>query len=315
MKKVLITGATGFAGMHLIDHLSKDSEIEIFGTSLTTSGKNEKGTATIEKIDLTDYQQVLELIEKIKPDQIYHLAALTAPGKSFDKSTEVVLANIEVEMNLLNALKEKELKSVRVLIVSSAEVYGLVEKEDLPVDEQTKLNPANPYAVSKIAQDFLGLQYFFSEKMDIVRVRPFNHTGPGQNDSFVIPSFAHQIAEIEKGEKEPVLRVGNLDAKRDISDVRDIVRGYVLLMEKGKGGEVYNIGSGKSFKIGELLDILLALSDKKIAVEKDQSKIRPIDVVDTYSDNSKIKKLTGWNPEIPIEKTLKETLDYWRALL
>ncbi|HSW47919.1 MAG TPA: GDP-mannose 4,6-dehydratase, partial [Candidatus Saccharimonadales bacterium] len=164
MKKVLITGATGFVGGHLTDYLAAKKEFEIFGTSLTDSLKNDK--IQIEKIDLTDFNQVLSLIQKIKPDQIYHLAALTSPGESFTKSTQVVLSNISIEMNLLNAMREIELISTRFLVVSSAEVYGMVPKSDLPIDENTPLRPSNPYAVSKIAQDYLGLQYVLSYKFD-----------------------------------------------------------------------------------------------------------------------------------------------------
>lgn len=218
-------------------------------------------------------------------------------------------------MNLLNAMKELGLTSARFLVVSSGEVYGLVTLSDLPIDEDTLLRPTNPYAVSKITQDYLGLQYILSYKFDIVMVRPFNHTGPGQSPSFAIPAFSKQIAMIEKGQQEPVLKVGNLSAKRDFSDVRDIVKGYVLLMEKGITGEVYNIGSGKSRSTKELLDMLLSMTDKKIEILEDPSKFRPIEVADVYCDYKKLNSLTGWIPEIPIEKTLQDTLDYWRGIV
>jgi GDP-4-dehydro-6-deoxy-D-mannose reductase len=194
-------------------------------------------------------------------------------------------------------------------------VYGQVMPTDLPIDEETPLRPTNPYAVSKITQDYLGLQYILSYKFDVVIVRPFNHTGPGQSPSFAIPAFARQIALIEKDKQEPILKVGNLSAKRDFSDVRDIVKGYTQLMEKGKTGEIYNIGSGKSRSTKELLDLLLLLTDKKIKVEEDPSKIRPIEVPDTYCNFEKINSLTGWTPGISIEKTLQDTLDYWRRVV
>jgi len=264
---------------------------------------------------LTDFKQVLSLIDKIKPDYIYHLAALTSPAESFTNATAVVLSNIGIEMNLLNAMKELGLTSSRFLVVSSAEVYGLVTPPDLPIDEGTPLRPTNPYAVSKITQDYLGLQYILSCKFDVVIVRPFNHTGPGQAPNFAIPAFSKQIAMIEKGQQEPILKTGNLSAKRDFSDVRDIVKGYGLLMEKGITGEVYNIGSGKSHSTKELLDMLLSMSDKKIEIQQDPSKFRPIEVPDVYCDYTKLNSLTGWKPEIPIEKTLKDTLDYWRSIV
>lgn len=312
MKKVLITGATGFVGSHLSEYLASKSAYEIYGTSLTETDPKENSKIQIEKIDLTDYSKVFELISKIKPDQIYHLAAFTSPADSFDNPTPVVLGNIEIQMNVLNAVKNARLNS-RFLVVTSAEVYGLVEVKDLPIGEQTEFRPANPYAVSKVAQDFLALQYFLSYKMDIVRVRPFNHTGPGQSPSFAIPAFAQQIAKIEKDKQEAVLKVGSLSAKRDFTDVRDIVKGYTGLMEKGVNGEVYNIGSGKSHSTKELLDILLSFTERKITVEEDPSKIRPVEVPDVYCDYTKLNSLTGWRPEISIEKTLQDTLDYWRG--
>lgn len=314
MKKVLITGSTGFVGTHLTEYLAERHEFELFGTSLTAQDSTEN-KIQIEKIDLKNASDVADLVNKIKPDQIYHLAAFTSPGDSFDNPTPVVLGNIEIQMNLLNAVKSAGLINSRVLVVTSGEVYGLVSAGDLPLVEESPLRPVNPYAVSKVAQDFLGLQYALSYKMDIVRVRPFNHTGPAQSPSFVVPSFAKRIAEIEKGQCEPTLSVGNLAAKRDFTDVRDIIKGYALLMEKGISGEVYNIGSGMSYAISDLLKRLLALSKKEIIIVEEESKMRPIDVADVYCDFTKLNSLTGWKPEIGIDKTLQDTLDYWRSVV
>jgi GDP-4-dehydro-6-deoxy-D-mannose reductase len=200
-------------------------------------------------------------------------------------------------------------------VVASAEVYGSVTKEDLPMGEDTPLNPTNPYAVSKLAQDFLGLQYFLSYGIKTIRVRPFNHVGPRQAPNFVISSFAQKIAEIEKGKREPILPVGNLEAKRDFTDVRDMVKAYSLIMEKGEFGEVYNIGSGRSYKISEILEMLLSFSSVKITVEIDKSLFRPIDDPELVCDSTKINKTTGWKAEIPLEETLKDTLDYWRNII
>lgn len=313
MKKVLITGATGFVGKHLTDYLFQKSELELYGTSLSESDKNEK--IHIKKIDLTDLNQVKNLINEIKPDYVYNLAALTSPAESFKNPAPVVLSNIGIQINLLNALKDAGLMDTRTLIVSSSEVYGMVEEKDLPIDEETPMRPVSPYAVSKIAQDFMGLQYNLSYKMDIVRVRPFNHTGPGQTPVFVIPAFAKQIAQIEKGIQEAVISVGNLSSKRDFTDVRDIVQGYQLLTEKGVGGEAYNIGSGKSVAIKYLLDTLLSMSKESIEVRQDPERLLPVEIPSVYCDNSKINSLTGWKPEISIEKTLKDTLDYWRSVV
>jgi GDP-4-dehydro-6-deoxy-D-mannose reductase len=315
MKKVLITGATGFVGQHLTNYLASLNQFEIYGTTQSSQSSLAKGKARLEMVDLLDFDSVSSMIDKIKPDLIYHLAAHTSPAESFDNPTPVVLGNIEMQMNLQNAIRKADLIDSRILIVSSGEVYGLIKNEDLPINEDTPFQPANPYAVSKVAQDFLGLQYYLSYKMDIVRVRPFNHTGPGQPTGFAIPSFAKQIALIEKGEQEPVIKVGNLFSARDFTDVRDIVRGYALLMDKGQNGDVYNIGSGKSISIKNMLDMLLSFSTTKVEVVEDRGKVRPFDTPNIYSDYSKLNTLTGWTPEIPIEQTLKDTLDYWRSIV
>ncbi len=314
MKKVLITGATGFVGHHLVNFLSDRKDLQIFGTSLSKPEQANK-EMDIHKVDLSDYGSVVKLVDNIKPDYVYHLAALTSTADSFNNPTPVVVGNIEIQMNLLNALKNLNLTNSRILVVSSGEVYGVVDKSDLPIDEDTPLRPCTPYAVSKLAQDFLGLQYYLSYRLQIIRVRAFNHTGPNQPPAFAIPAFARQIAQIEKGQQEPVVKVGDLSAKKDFSDVRDIVEGYSKIMEMGDAGDVYNIGSGKSYKIKDLLDILLSLSDKKIEIVEDPSKLRPTKVGEVYCDYTKLNKKTEWAPKISIEKTLKDTLDYWRSVV
>ncbi len=318
-KKVLITGASGFVGYHLIKYLIDKGNEKIYGTYLEDSSKerlNEfKNKLTLEKIDLSKKSDVYSLIEKIKPDKIYHLAAFTVPSLSFDSPLEVITNNVSSQLNILESLRKQKLFKTRVLIISSADVYGKVKKEDIPIDEQTPLNPVNPYAVSKIAQDFLGLQYFLAYGIEIVRVRPFNHIGPGQGPNFVVAAFSKKIAEIEKGKRENVLTVGNLEAKRDFTDVGDMVRAYDLILEKGKIGDVYNIGSGKAYKIKDILDKLLSFSKKEIKVEIDKTLFRPIDEPELRCDYQKIKKLTNWEPLIPINKTLGETLDYWRNII
>lgn len=313
MKKVLITGATGFVGKHLTDYLSTKVNTEIFGTSLSDSEKND--TIQIERVDLTNFDEVGKLIDKIKPDFVYHLAALTSPAESFKNPTPVVLGNIEIQLNVLNSIKNAELKNTRILVVSSSEVYGMIGEKDLPIDENTAMRPVSPYAVSKVTQDFLARQYSMSYDMDIVTVRPFNHTGPGQAPAFVTPAFAKQIAEIENGKKEPVLNVGNLKAERDFTDVRDVVRAYDLLMEKGEKGGSYNVGSGKPISIQSILDMLLSYSKEEITVKQDPARLLPIEIPKVYCDYSKLKNLTGWTPETSIETTLKDTLDYWRSIV
>lgn len=310
MKKALVTGITGFAGSYLAELLIEHG-YEVHGTSLSSP----KGDSAlhIKTLDLLDAKATEKYIGETRPDVIFHLAALTSPAESFENPTETITNNIAAELNVLEAVRVSSLVC-RIMITSSAEIYGLVNTQDLPVREETELKPFSPYAVSKIAQDFLGLQYHLSYNMDIVRIRPFNHIGPRQTPGFVVASFAKQIAEIEKKSLPPVIKVGNLDAKRDFTDVRDMVKAYLLLSEKGKAGEVYNIGSGKSYRIGGILDDLLKLSTVKIEVEVDPSRLRPSDTPDIYSDDTKIQDATGWTPEIPLAQTLSDTLNYWREI-
>lgn len=309
MAKALVTGINGFAGTHLRTHLT-NSGYEVFGTIKPTSEP-----ATDDHLfacDIQDFEGLKNIVGKVEPDHIYHLAALTSPAESFKNPANTVTTNIGGQLNILEAVKQLQLVNTKVLVVSSAEVYGKANESDLPIDEATPLRPLSPYAVSKIAQDFLGYQYSHAQNVQAIIVRPFNNIGPNQGPFFVVPSFARQIAEIEQGKKEPVIKVGNLESKRDFTDVRDVVRAYELLMQKGVAGDVYNIGSGKSHKIQEILDIFLSLTDIKIIVEKDPALMRPGDIPELLCDFSKLHEVTGWRPEIPLETTLKDTLDYWR---
>lgn len=240
------------------------------------------------------------------------MAALTSPKMSFQNPAETFDNNITAQINILEAMKN--LPETKILVVSSAEVYGLVAKEDLPIDEETPFNPTNPYAVSKLAQDYLGLGYFISNKVQVVRVRPFNHVGPRQTPNFVVSAFAKRIVQIEKG-KEKVMKVGNLTSKRDFTDVRDMVKAYLLAIEKGQIGDVYNLGSGVSRQIREILDMMISLSKTKIETEEDSALLMPSDNPELVCDYSKFNALTGWKPEIPIERTLQETLEYWRGTI
>lgn len=314
MKKALITGISGFAGSYLTE-LLLEKNFEVSGTFISDDIRNLdhiKNELKLENLDLLKKNNIQKYVEKVQPDFVFHLAALTSPKESFENPEKFFTNNITAQINLLESIRLSN-SNPRILIISSAEVYGLVSKEDLPVSERTELRPASPYAVSKIAQDFLALQYNLSYNMDIVRVRPFNHIGPRQSPSFVVASFAKQIAEIEKSGGS--IKVGNLDAKRDFTDVRDMVIAYLLLLEKGKSGEVYNAGSGKSHRIGDILDRLVSFSAKKIEIETDPARLMPSDLPDIYSDNSRIFETTGWKAETPIVKTLEDTLDYWRNVV
>lgn len=319
IKKVLITGISGFAGSHLAEYLIAKKKYEVFGTfflkrSLGNVADIKQNLHLIE-LNLVDYKKTSEVVRKIKPDLVFHLAALPAVGSSFKNPAETMINNITAQINILEAIKKLNFLDTRILIVSSADVYGKVPLKELPMDENTAFRPTNTYAVSKIAQDFLGLQYYISYRLKIIRVRPFNHIGPRQSAGFVVSDFAKKIADIEKGRMSPVLRVGNLQAKRDFTDVRDMVRAYDFLIEKGEFGEVYNIGSGISYRISDILDILLSFSKIEIKVEIDHLLLRPEDAQDRLCDNKKFVELTGWKPSIPIKKSLKDTLDYWRGLV
>ena len=318
MKKVLITGASGFVGGYVAEHLLSLNDYDIYGTYLTEESKESspvKDFIHFSQADLEDKSQIQKLISEVRPEWIFHLAAQASVPKSFKDPIGTFHSNIDVEINLFETLREQELLETKVLVVGSAEEYGYVTPEDLPVDENTPLRPASPYSVSKIAQDFLAFQYSLSYKMPLIRVKPFNHVGPRQAPGFVVSDFCKYIAEVEKGLKEPIMKVGNMQAKRDFTDVRDMVKAYVLLMEKGEKGEVYNIGSGKSHAIQEIFDILVSLSAVKITTESDPAKFRPSDIPEIVVDNTKISTLTGWKPEIPLEVTLKDTLDYWRKMV
>jgi GDP-4-dehydro-6-deoxy-D-mannose reductase len=316
MKRILITGIGGFVGQHLTEYLRQQSSgnVEIFGTTRSLIDRNDASFSGVHMLhaELTLPKDMGNVIGRVKPDEVYHLAALSSPADSFKTPAETISNNVSAEAHLFEALRNHNLLKTKILIVTSSDMYGKVKKSDIPIDEDTPFHPANPYAVSKIAQDYLALQYYLSYQMHIIRVRPFTHVGPRQSDRFVLSSFAKQIALIEKGKQEPVLKVGNLDAKRDVTDVRDMVRAYVLLMKKGTPGAVYNAGSGESTKIIVLLNKLLSFSTVKITTSVDAARMRPSDITDIRCDYRKLRRTTGWKPEIPLEQTLHDILEYWR---
>ncbi|MCK4337388.1 MAG: GDP-mannose 4,6-dehydratase, partial [Candidatus Aminicenantes bacterium] len=245
------------------------------------------------------------------PHWIFHLAAQSFVPTSWVCPAETFAINAVGEINLFEAVLNLKL-SPRIQIAGSSEEYGFVNPDEVPMKESNPLRPLSPYAVSKVAQDLLAYQYFKSYGLETVRTRGFNHTGPRRGDVFICSNFAKQIVEIEKGVRKPVIYVGNLEAQRDFTDVRDMVKAYWLSLEKGESGDVYNIGSGKTYRMQEILDILLSLSKASVTVEVDPKRLRPSDVPILLSDSSKFRSLTGWKPEIPLEKTLQDLLDHWR---
>ena len=321
--RALITGITGFAGSHLAEHLlsrTGEQAVEVVGVGLpeagagSPAGRNLVNVAeriTLHCADLGDAAVARDLLAEEWPDHIYHLAAQAAVGRSWADPTETLVNNISAQANLFRAIVALGQRP-RILIVGSADEYGLVRPEELPIHEDTPLRPMNPYAVSKIAQDYLGYQYHISHRLDVVRVRPFNHIGPRQSPGFVVPDFAQQIARIEAGLQEPVMRVGNLAANRDFSDVRDVVRAYRLALTKGVAGQVYNIGSSQAHAIGDILDKLLALSHAQISVEPDPDRMRPSDVPVTVCNCARLRACTGWRPVYALEQSLRDVLDDWR---
>lgn len=310
---MLITGISGFAGSHLTDYLIGEKKIEIWGTFRGNYQNIEHIKERLHLLsgDLRDSQFVEEALEKAKPDYIFHLAAQSSVPLSWQDPWGTFENNLRPQLNLLQGVVKRGIRA-RILIIGSNEEYGRVQPEDLPIKENTPLRPDNPYGVSKAAQDLLGLQYHLSHGLEVIRVRPFNHTGPRQKEDFVIPAFAKQIAEVEAGLKEPVVKAGNLQAQRDFSDVRDVVRAYYLALTKGEPGEVYNIAGGTAREIGEVLQSLLQLTSHKIEVGEDLERLRPSDVPQSIGDSAKLQKQSGWKASIPWEKTLQDTLAYWR---
>lgn len=304
--RILITGVSGFVGRHLADHLiTAQPDADLHGTTLSDSS-DVPAHVNGHTLDLRDADAVSRLITDLQPDQIYHLAAAAASGKSHKAAWHTLENNIHGQLNLLLACLEAKI-APRILITSSGDVYGAQHRT--PPTETAPFHPSNPYSVSKIAQDMLGYQYFLSHNLPVLRARPFNHIGPGQSVGFVAPDFAMQIARIETGQQPPVMHVGDLSSERDFTDVRDMVRAYTLIMAHGSPGAVYNIASGVILSIRQLLDGLLAQTDIPIQVEVDAARLRPGDERRLWGDASLLRETTGWQPQIPIEQTLHDVLE------
>jgi len=297
--KVLITGAAGFVGRHLTSHLEASGDEVIGADRFGADG-----------VDITDATAVAQLISRVKPDAIYHLAGWADVGGSWKAPVEAFRANAEGTLNVLSAAADAGVE--RVLAVSSADVYGKVEPSELPLTEDSPLRPASPYAASKVAADYLGLQAWLGRGLPVLRVRAFNHLGPGQTDKFVAPALASRIARAERGSGNHALPIGDLSARRDFTDVRDVVRAYRLLMEHGEPGEVYNVCSGVDLAVQDLADQLLAQARIPLRFETDPDLLRPVEVPVLRGSHERLTATTGWEPEIAISQTLTDLLEDWR---
>ena len=315
MTRALITGITGFVGSHLAEYLLSKG-VEVDGTYRWRSRMDNiegiRHDIGLIDCDVKDPFSVLQTLKKSNPDYVFHLAAQSFVRTSFDYPGETITANVNGTLNLLEGVRKANIDPV-IQVACSSEEYGFVAPNEVPITEKNPLRPLSPYGVSKVAEDLLALQYHRSYGIKTVITRAFNHEGPRRGDVFVTSNFAKQIVEIEKGKREPVIYVGNLNAQRDYTDVRDMVRAYHLAVQKCEYGEPYNICSGKPWIINNMLDYLVSKSSvKNIRKVVDSSRMRPSDVEILQGDSTKFREKTGWKPEIPFEKTLEDTLDYWR---
>jgi GDP-4-dehydro-6-deoxy-D-mannose reductase len=340
--RVLITGVTGMAGSFLAEYLAENHpDVEVFGTfrwrskldnlqdlrnrgllNVLDEGQRvtdqaslrrfvRRGKITVIDCELQDASAVRGVIRAVQPERIFHLAAQSFVPTSWTAPAATLTNNIVAQVNLFEAVREAKLDPV-IHIAGSSEEYGLVYPDEAPIKETNPLRPLSPYAVSKVGQEMLAIQYFRSYGMKCIVTRGFNHTGPRRGQVFVTSSFAKQIAQIEAGLQEPVLNCGDLDSRRDWTDTRDMVRAYWLAADRGEPGEVYNTGTGHCMRARDMLDILLTHTTAEISVEQDPSRMRPSDVQLLWANVDKFKKATGWEPVIPFDRTMSDLLGYWR---
>ncbi len=294
--RVLVTGATGFVGHWLCAHL-RDEGDEVVGTG--------------ENVDVTDAEAVRKSVEDVQPEAIYHLAARPHVGASWDAPQETFTVNALGTLNVVEAARQTN-PAARVLVVSSAEVYGSVQPDELPLIETSPLRPVSPYAASKVAAEFVALQGYLGSQVPVIRARSFNHIGPGQSETFAVARFAQRIVEVQRSGGSQ-LRIGNPEPQRDFTDVRDVVRAYRLLVERGEPGEVYNVCSGEAIAIGDIARRLIRLAGADLEVVVDQEFVRPVDVPVLLGDSTRLRSVTGWQPEVPLDDTLTDILAHSRA--
>lgn len=317
--KILITGITGFVGSHLAEYILNLNEgHEVYGMCRWRSPKDNLAKIynkiTMVEGDLGDLSGLLRHFKTINPDVIFHLAAQSYVMSSFNTPIQTLWTNVIGTANLLEAVRLNGIDPV-IHICSSSEVYGQVTEQEVPIRESCPFRPASPYAVSKVGEDMVAYQYWVSYKIRTIRTRMFTHTGPRRGDVFAMSFFAKQVAAGELGLSAPIIRVGNLNSVRTFCDVRDAVKAYWMLVNKCKPGEVYNIGGNRTLTIGRALEILLSFSQKKFEVRVDPQLLRPSDVTLQIPCIDKFRDETGWEPEIPLEKTLQDILEYWKEEL
>jgi GDP-4-dehydro-6-deoxy-D-mannose reductase len=317
--RALITGISGFVGQHLAEHiLANHADVELFGlrrwrSEMPRSVVRAPSVHIVEG-DLLDAPSLVRVLHASRPDVIFHLAASSSVAGSWDTPAEMVQVNVLGTLHLLEAVRQVQLDPA-VVLACSAEAYGVVTESELPITEAQPFRPVSPYAVSKAAADLLGYQYFRAFRLRTVRMRFFNHCGPRQSSRFVVSAFARQVAEIEAGARGPEIRTGDLEVRRDFVDVRDAARAYWLAATGGEAGEAYNVAGGRARSIREVLDHLLGLSGAEVSIVSDPERMRPAELRVLEGDASRFHQATGWQPEIPFEQTLADTLAYWRAAI
>jgi GDP-4-dehydro-6-deoxy-D-mannose reductase len=295
--RALVTGAGGFVGPYLLDHLRASGD-DVGGTDL--------------EVDITDPASIRAALEEARPEVVYHLAALSHVGTSWDAPVDVFRVNVEGTLNVLLAALEAGVQ--RVLLIGSAEEYGVVPAERMPITEDEHLRPVTPYGASKAAAEMAASHAYRGRDLEVVAVRAFNHLGPGQSDALVAPAIARQVAEAEADDGgDGVVRTGDLTPKRDFTDVRDVVRAYRLLVEHGEPGEAYNVCTGRAVAVQEVADHLVSLARRPLRLELDRSRLRPVEVPVHWGDNTKLRKATGWEPEISLDQALADILEWWRT--
>lgn len=311
MKKALIIGGAGFVGKYLADYLVEKCDYQVCSTKMKQEVL-EGVSYDVVDMNLLVKEEVEQVLADCEPDYIFHLAAQSSVAVSWSNPQLTVDVNIKGTLNLLEVLKETAF-SGRVLLIGSGEEYGRINPDEIPIVEDTVLRPGNIYAATKGCQNMLGAIYARAYHLNLVMVRAFNHVGPGQSPQFVVSDFCKQVVEVEKGLREPVIHVGNLKAKRDFTDVRDVVAAYECLVRQGTAGETYNVGAGNACSIQEILDKIIEISGQKIRVEVEEERLRPIDVPIISADITKITEQTDWKRKISLEQTLEDTLEYWRG--